>query len=82
MGATGRDLHIDKHLSNVAMAYRPMGMIADLIAPIVPVGKQSDLYPVWSQADALRVEDDKRAPLTEANLITQDVSSQQNRQSK
>jgi len=76
MGATGRDLHIDQHLSNVAMSYRPMGMIADLIAPIVSVGKQSDIYPIWSQADALRVEDDKRAPGTEANLISQDVSSE------
>lgn len=75
MGATGRDLHIDQHLSNVAMNYRPVGMIADLIAPIVSVGKQSDSYPVWSQADALRVEEDKRAPGTEANLISQDVSS-------
>ncbi len=75
MGATGRDLHIDKHLSNVAMNYRPMNMIADLIAPIVPVGKQSDSYPVWSQADALRVEEDKRSPGKPANLITRDVST-------
>ena len=75
MGATGRDLHIDKHLSNVAMNYRPVNMIADLIAPIVSVGKQSDSYPIWSQADALRVEEDKRAPGAEANLITRDVST-------
>jgi len=50
-------------------------MIADLIAPTVPVQKQSDGYLVWSQADALRVEDDKRAPGTEANKITRSVSS-------
>jgi len=75
MGATGRDLHVDIALSNVAMNYRPMGMIADLIAPIVPVQNQSNAYTVWSQADALRTEDDKRAPGTEANKITRSVSS-------
>jgi hypothetical protein len=73
--ATGHDLHVDNHLTNVALNYRPMNLIADLIAPIVPVGKQSDSYPIWSQADALRVEDAKRAPGTEANLITRSVSS-------
>lgn len=75
MPATGRDLHIDVPLSNVAMSYRPNGMIADVIAPIVPVDKQSNKYNIWSQADALRVEPDKRAPGTEARLIERSVSS-------
>jgi len=75
MGARGHDLHIDQPLSNVAMSYRPEGMIADIVAPEVPVQKQSDSYTIWSQADALRTEDDKRAPGTEANLITRGVSS-------
>jgi len=75
MGATGRDVHVDVALSNVAIAYRPEGMIADQIAPIVPVNKQSDAYYIWSAADAFRVEDDKRAPATEANVITRSVSS-------
>lgn len=75
MGATGRDIHIDKNLSNIAMQYRPMGMIADLIAPVVSVPNQSNMFPVWSQADALRVETDVRAPGTEAKKITRGVSS-------
>jgi hypothetical protein len=75
MGATGRDIHIDKNLSNIAMQYRPSGMIADLIAPIVSVPNQSNMFPVWSQADAFRTENDVRAPGTEAKKITRGVSS-------
>jgi len=75
-GATGHDLHIDQHLSNVAINYEPKGMIADVIAPIVKVPKQSDNYIIWDHADAFRVEDDKRAPGTEANKIERSVSSE------
>ena len=75
MGATGHDLHIDVPLSNVVVAYRPYGMVADKIAPIVPVPKQSNSYLIWSQADYWSSEDDKRAPGTEANKITRNVSS-------
>lgn len=75
MAVTGRDLHVNIPLSNVAMGYRPVGMIADMVAPIVPVVKQSDAYLVWSQADALRIETDRRAPGTEANKIFRTVSS-------
>lgn len=75
MGATGKDVHIDVPLSNVAIGYKPDNMIADQIAPIVPVNKQSDGYYIWSAADAYRIENDKRAPGTEANVITRSVSS-------
>jgi len=75
MPATGRDVHIDVPLSNVAIGYTPRGFIADQIAPVVPVNKQSDGYYIWSQADAFRVDDDLRAPGTEANVITRGVTS-------
>jgi hypothetical protein len=75
MPATGRDVHVDVPLSNVAIGYTPRGFIADQIAPVVPVQKQSDGYYIWSQADAFRVDDDLRAPGTEANVITRSVSS-------
>ena len=75
MGSTGRDLHFDAPLSNVAINYRPSGMIADLVAPIVNVQKQSDKYVIFDQADSFRIEDDKRAPGTEANIISRSVSS-------
>jgi len=75
MGATGRDVHIDVPLSQVAIAYKPDYMIADQIAPVVSVNKQSDGYYIWNIADAYRVEEDKRAPGVEANVITRAVSS-------
>lgn len=75
MGLTGRDVHIDVPLSNVAIAYRPEGFIADQLFPIVPVPKQSDGYYIWSLADVYRVEDDLRAPGTEANKVEFTVSS-------
>lgn len=76
MGATGRDVHIDVALSNLAIGYKPENFIADQIAPIVSVQKQHDLYYVWNKGDAFRPEDDKRAPGTEANIITRGMSSE------
>lgn len=73
--STGRDAYVDLPLSNVAINYRPSGMIADQLAPIVTVQKQSGAYPIWSIADAYRLEDDERAPGTEATPVTWDVSS-------
>lgn len=74
-GNTGRALHIDKALTNVAMGYRPGGFIADMIFPEVRVPKQSDIYYEFSRADRLRREDDRRSPGTEANRIRESVSS-------
>jgi hypothetical protein len=73
--ATGRDVYIDVPLSNVAITYRPQNMVADQLAPIVPVMKQSGAYPIWAIADAYRLENDERAPGTEATPVTWDVSS-------
>lgn len=75
MAATANDLHIDAALSEVAIGYRPEGFIADMIFPIVPVQKQSDLYVIWSREDRLRRHDTKRAPATEAKRIYEEVSS-------
>lgn len=72
---TARDMHVDQVLTQIALDYRPEGMIADLIFPIVPVLKQSDYYVTFSRADALRIENDKRSPGTEANKVTRSMSS-------
>lgn len=74
-GATGRDIHIDKVLSNMAIGYKPEGFIADQIMPTVPVDKQSDIYAVFSRADRLRRQDTNRSRGAEANRIEQSVSS-------
>lgn len=72
---THEDLHVDRMLSNLAIGYFEGGRIAAMIAPIVQVANKSDLFPVWSRADALRAENDLRAPDTEANKITMGYST-------
>lgn len=69
------DVHIDAAISNILLDYRPQGFIADQIAPIVPVTKQSDRFYKISQADKFRTTPDYRAPGAEPNLISFDVSS-------
>jgi hypothetical protein len=73
--STGRDLHIDQVLSQMAMGYRPSGFIADMIFPTVNVQKQSDLYMVYNRGDRTRVEDTTRAPGTLARRVTEDTGS-------
>ena len=70
-----RDLHIDKILSKMAIGFFQGAGIANDIAPIVGVDKQSDLYDIFSRSDALRVEDTRRSPDTEARKIARSVSS-------
>lgn len=75
--STGRDLHIDQFLTNIAINFRPTGMIADMIAPIVTVQKESDVYPIFSQAEMFALETTLRSRGKEANKITRSVSSAQ-----
>ena len=75
MGATHKQMHIDKMLSEFAVNYKPEGFIADTIFPTEPVQKQSDLYATFSRADKLRSENDKRAAGTEARKIDLSIGS-------
>jgi hypothetical protein len=59
----------------MAIGYFQNTGIARLIAPVVPVSKQGDIYSVFSRADALRTESSERSPGTEANRITRTISS-------
>lgn len=70
-----RELHVDQHLTNLAINYRPQNLIADMIAPIVPVQKQRDTYPVYSRFETFAIEDTKRGPGAEAKKITRSVGS-------
>ena len=74
--AVGRDVHVDVPLSNIAINHRPAGFIADMVFPVVPVQKQSDRIVVFSREEAYREEEARRAPGTQANLITRKVSSE------
>lgn len=73
--SSGRDLHIDRLLSQMAIGYADNITIAGTIAPVVTVDKQGDMYSVFSRADAFRTEEDKRSPGSEANKITRTISS-------
>jgi hypothetical protein len=59
----------------VALDYRPEGMIADMIAPIVPTPNISGSIPEFSRGDLLRIDETARAPGTAANEVERDVSS-------
>jgi hypothetical protein len=72
----GRGIHVDRHLSNIALNYRPSGFIADKIFPVVNVDKQSDMIKTYNQADIFRNEDDNRAPGAEANKVSFQVGSE------
>lgn len=61
----GGDVHIDKVLTNISLAYPNNGLVGDVLFPTVRVAKQSDLYYEFGQEGWLP-EDDHRAPGTEA----------------
>lgn len=75
MGATSNDLFIDPLLSEMAIGYRHEGMIADMIMPVVTVGKQSGIYTIFDRGDRLRQRTTARAPGQEANVIEQEVGT-------
>ena len=76
MGNTsGRGLHVNLPLSNLAIQYKPEGMIADQLAPIVPVGKQADAYTIYEREEAYAIEDDARGPGAPVNRITRSATS-------
>jgi hypothetical protein len=70
-----RELHIDTHLTNLAINYRPQNFIADQIAPIVSVDKESNSYPIFSRFENFAIEDTTRSRGTEAKKVTRSVSS-------
>lgn len=74
---TGRDLHVDRVMSNILIGRRPSGYIADQIVPILGVSKQSDLYyktnRFWGQQYEPGLT--ARAPGTEARKVSFAVSS-------
>jgi len=76
MGITsGRGLHVNIPLSNLAIQYKPEGLIADQLAPIVLTSKQADAYTIYERAEAYAVEDDARGPGAPVNRITRSADS-------
>lgn len=62
----GRDLHVDRMLTEVSIGYRNLRYIADEIFPMLGVRKQSDLIPVHDKSAWFRDEAHIRAPGTES----------------
>src|SRR5512140_849644 len=61
-----KTVYVDKTLSNISLAYRPQGLIADELAPRVPVSQETGLYFVYTK-DSLIVPETQRANGAEAN---------------
>jgi len=60
-------IHVDRPLTNISIAYKSEGLIADMVFPAVPVAKESDQYYVFDKAHALRTPQTLRANGAEAN---------------
>lgn len=72
----GRGIHVDRHLSNIALDYKAEGFIADQIFPVVQVDKQSDMIKTYNQGDIFSDSPDARAPGTEAQKVSWQVGSE------
>ena len=64
------DVHVDRPLSNYAVEYRNEKLIADQVAPFVPVNNKSQSYLIYTKADKFSLPDDIRGPKSEANQVT------------
>jgi len=59
---TTHDVHIDAALSNISIAYKNEGYVADKLFPVVPVDKQSDYYYIWTKDFWFRDNTRRRGP--------------------
>ena len=55
------DVHADKYLTQVSIAFKNPTYIADQIVPIIPVTNETDRYPTFDQGDFARREVHKLA---------------------
>lgn len=73
---SSRDVHADAYLNSLSIGYKNDLYIADTIAPIVPVRRQSDIVPKYTQSDWFRNQAAIRAPgtLSERGGFTVDTT--------
>jgi len=67
------DVHVDAVLSGVSVMYQNDKLIADLVLPVVPVKKESDLYYLYERN--WRLPEAKRAAGAEAAEVEWNVST-------
>jgi hypothetical protein len=66
----GGNTHIDKVLTNISVGFPNEDFVGEVLAPSVPVRKQSDIYYIHGREDWVNEPgSDVRAPGTEANEI-------------
>lgn len=71
-----QQVHVDAALTNISLAYKNSDFIAELIAPQVPVRKQSDRYYVHDiDRDGMRSVDDLRSPGAMASEVDYALST-------
>lgn len=73
--STGRGVHVSVPLAKVSIGYRPHGLIADKVFPIVETPKQNDTYYIWNQEDSFRIDNTERAPGSPTRKVTRSASS-------
>lgn len=67
-------IHVNKPLEAISVAYKPEGLISAQLCPSVPVKHDTDLYYVFSK-NALSIPETLRAPGAVANEADWDVST-------
>lgn len=67
-------LHQNRPLENVSIAFKPVGFIADMLSPRFPVKHESDTYYVYDKAN-FRIVETLRADGAESNKATFNLST-------
>jgi hypothetical protein len=71
-----QQVHVDASLTQLSVAFRNNDYVADIIAPTVPVRKQSDRYFIYdSNREGMRITSDSRAPGAEAEEVNFELST-------
>lgn len=69
-------VHVDRTLTNMSVAVMSEeGFIGDQVFPVLPVGKQSDLYRIYDRGSFQRDEMKKRAAGAESSTIGYETST-------
>ena len=68
-------VHIDRPLSNFALAYENNALIADKLSPIIPVSNKSDLYFVRNKSNAMRKLNTEIGVFDKASQIDAGIST-------
>ena len=76
MNPTTKDVHVDVALTQISVKYQNDKLIGKLVAPVIPVKKDSDTYFTYGKQN-LKLYNLKRAPGTRAAEVEYTVSATQ-----